>query len=83
MLYFKDTFKNVISGLVLDFREGNTYWINIKDFLKFLEESNKKSINEKDLMNYDSVVINKKIMRINYKYDICEMLERIIKKEIQ
>lgn len=74
------TFKNVIAGFVLDFRESNTYWISIDDFTKFLSSTTKKSINEKDVVEHNGIIVSKTIMRVNYKYDISELLKNITER---
>lgn len=74
------SFENVIAGFVLDFRESNTYWICIKDFLSFLSNTTKKSINEDDVISHNAITIKKTLMRVNYKYDISEMLNNIVKR---
>lgn len=70
-------FDNVMAGFVLDFRCGNTYWISILDFNDCLAETGKKSINAQDVENHHGIIISKKIMKVNYKYDILGLLEKI------
>ena len=77
-----NTFDNVVAGFVLDFRNGNTYWISILDFNNCLQETGKKSINSKDVELYNGIIISKKIMKVNYKYNILELLEKITKKKV-
>ena len=67
-------YENIISGFILDFRENKTYWIYIEDFLLFLKENNKKSINTSDIEKYNGIEISKKKLRINYRYDIKKMI---------
>lgn len=67
-------YENIISGFILDFRENKTYWIYIEDFLLFLKENNKKSINISDIEKYNGIEISKKKLRINYRYDIKKMI---------
>lgn len=71
-------FENVIAGFVLDFRESNTYWISINDFTNFVSNTTKKSISEKDALSHNAILVNKTLMRVNYKYDIGGMLNNII-----
>ena len=71
-------FDNIISGFVFDFRNDGTYWMYIQDFLNFLENSNKKSINIKDVKNYNGFEIQRKKMITNYRYDIMDMLVHIL-----
>lgn len=72
------SFDNIYAGFILDFRDSNTYWINILDFLKFMNNTKKKSINENDIIMNNPILINKKIMRVNYKYDVRNMLDCIV-----
>ena len=76
-----NNFDNVIAGFVLDFRCGNTYWISILDFNRCLADTGKKSINSKDVESHNGIIISKKIIRVNYKYDILELLGKITSKE--
>ena len=65
------------AGLVLDFRESGTYWLDIKALHKFMNTSTKKSINEKDIMNNSGICIAKRKLRVNYKYDLKSLFDYI------
>ena len=65
------------AGLVLDFRESGTYWLDIKALRKFMNTSTKKSINEKDIMNNSGICIAKQKLRVNYKYDLKSLFDYI------
>lgn len=65
------------AGLVLDFRESETYWLDIKALHHFMNTSTKKSINEKDIMDNFGVIISKKKLRVNYKYDLESLFDYI------
>ena len=57
------------AGLLLNYRKTDiTYWIDISDFNNFTENTTKKSINEKDLMEYNAIIVpsRKKIKRNTY-----------------
>ena len=57
------------AGFILNYRRTDTtYWICISDFITFIENTEKKSINEKDLIEYNAVIIpaRKKIKRNTY-----------------
>ena len=73
-------FDGIISGFIFDFRNDGTYWMHIKDFLNFLENSSKKSINIEDVKTYNGFEIQRKKMITNYKYDIRDMLVHILKE---
>lgn len=64
-------FPDIIAGLILNFRSSEcTYFWNIKDFLSFSDNTDKKSFNESDIMQNNGYVIhqNKKIK--HYTYDV-------------
>ena len=67
-------YKKVIAGLVLNFRKKNkTYFLDIKNFNKFNENTDKKSINENDVINYNGILIPQKLLRSNYHYSFSEI----------
>lgn len=70
-------YKNVISGFLLDFRlSGKTYFLEINDFLKLIKSIDKKSFNEKDLLQFcNPIEIEKKKLKVNYRYNIQKFLE--------
>nr|WP_297932442.1 hypothetical protein [uncultured Lachnoclostridium sp.] len=70
-------YERVISGLVLDFRStGNTYFLNINQWDEFISHIEKKSFNEKDLLAYaDPILIEKRKLKVNYRYDIESFLK--------
>lgn len=74
-------YEGIHAGFVLDFRNeksNNTYWLNIKDFDSFQNNNDKKSINEKDVINYGGILIKKNKKKVNYKYDIIDILNGVI-----
>lgn len=80
-LHKSNKYKNIFSGFLFDFREsGNTFWMGIEDFLLFQKENDKKSINEKDIIKYKGINVNKKIRRKIYVYEIKELLLEIINR---
>lgn len=66
------SYNNVCSGLVLDFRKtGNTYFLNIYQWDNLINSITKKSFNEEDLLKYCSpTIIEKKKLKVHYKYDV-------------
>ena len=71
-------YQGVFAGFVINFRSTNhTYWINIVSFSNFLINENKKSINENDAKAY-GVLIDQKIVRTTYSYDIKKWVDEII-----
>lgn len=72
-------YNRVISGLVLDFRSSdNTYFLNINQWDDFISHIEKKSFNEKDLLEYASpILIHKEKLKINYRYDLESFLNDV------
>lgn len=73
---------NCICGFVLDFRNDGTYFLSIKDFNKFKEESTKVSINIQDCIAYGAVQIDRKLKKKYYNYDVAKLLDKIGSDEI-
>lgn len=68
--------QNVFSGFLFNFREREeTYFVHIHDFLEFVKNTNKKSINIKDIRGIDSIVIPKRKKKVKYDYDIFTLIE--------
>lgn len=72
-------YKNIICGLIIDFRRtGNTWFLNIKQWDSLVESVSKKSFNEEDLLSYAApLLIRKKKLRVNYRYDIQQFLQDV------
>lgn len=73
------TYKNVISGLILDFRlSDKTYFCSITDFLNMINNLDKKSFNENDLFKWCTPFeIKKKKLKVNYRYDIEDFIKGV------
>lgn len=71
-------YENVCSGLILDFRKsGYTYFLDINEWDNLINSISKKSFNEDDLLKYTNpVLIQKKKLKVNYRYNIEELLNR-------
>lgn len=82
----RDKYKNVYGLLVLDYAdrvnkkgeiiEGGTYAIRIEDFYNWAESVDKKSINKDDAEKI-GIKIDRKRKKVNYRYDVKSMLEKI------
>ena len=70
-------YKNIISGLLLDFRlSDKTYFCTIEEFVNMINNLDKKSFNEKDLYEWcNPIVIEKKKMKVNYRYSVENFLK--------
>lgn len=71
-------YKNVTAGFFLDFRKSdNTYFLDINDFLKLIDNIDKKSFNESDMLQFCSpILIEKRKLKVNYCYDIEDFLNK-------
>jgi len=66
------------SGFLLNFRSvEHTYWLDIRRFNEFNNVTDKKSINEKDVIEYGGLLVPQKLKKVRYKYDIDKMIEMI------
>lgn len=70
-------YDNIYSGFVFDFRESKTYFLSISNFVNFMNNTNKVSINEKDIIQHNGIVIQKRKKIKNYSYDIELLLKEI------
>ena len=61
--------------LVLQFEREYTYGLMIEDFMRFLSESDKKSINKLDVVQYGGFIIEQKLLRKNYCYNVKKLLD--------
>lgn len=70
---------NVRSGFIFNFRDEDnntqtTYYQEINDFIRMTDEIDKKSFNEKDLINYSPILIYGEKKRSHYKWDLDKCL---------
>ena len=77
-------YDGVRAGFVLNFRDedrnlDDTYYMSIKDFVIFLDETQKKSINKMDC-ELRGIKIESKIKRSHYGYNVEKMMEDIEQK---
>lgn len=73
-------YDGVIAGFVLNFRDEKnlvkrTYFIGIKDFENMMNNIDKKSFNEIDLLKYNAIKIDGKKKIKNYSWDIETFLD--------
>ena len=63
---------DLVAGILVNFRNENndTFFIGIRDFVKMMENINKKSFNINDLKNNNAIYIDSKKKRTRYTYDI-------------
>lgn len=72
-------FENVIAGFLCNFRLNNgehlLYFLNIKDFNRFIHDTNKRSINIMDIVLYGGIKIEGTKKRVNYRWDMDEFFK--------
>jgi len=77
-------YKKIISGFIFNIRKENnldkTYFLYVKEFNKFMNETTKVSINEKDIIQYGAIEVEGNLKRTRYQYNIEKMIEDIIHK---
>ena len=71
------TYENVISGFLFDFRLSDiTYFCMVEEFVSMINNLDKKSFNEKDLLEWcNPIKIEKKKLKVNYRYNVGKFLE--------
>lgn len=76
-------FKNVIPGLIIDFRGAdNTWFLHIKEWDGLINSISKKSFSESDLIFYSHpILISKKKLKVNYRYDVDKFIQNTTKLE--
>jgi recombination protein U len=68
----------IISGFVLNFRDkAHTYFLPISSFLDFAAKTNKKSINENDVISLGAYLIPQTLKRTKYSFCIDQFLTSI------
>ena len=77
------SFENVIPGLIIDFRgTDNTWFLHINQWDALINSITKKSFNESDLLSYSHpILISKKKLKVNYRYDVSKFLQDTTKME--
>ena len=70
---------NLIAGILINFRNdtNNTYFISIDNYVKMVNDINKKSFNIKDLLANNAIEIYSSKKRTRYTYDIQEMINKM------
>ena len=68
----------VFGLLIFDFQtSGVTYALTIEKFLKFFNSTDKQSISEKDVIALSPIIVDKKLLKVNYEYDIKELFAEL------
>ena len=74
-------YHNVYAGFIFNFRTAaRTYWMSINQFLSFIDNSDKKSINEKDIQQFGGIIIAQELKQKKYNFNIQQWLNEICSK---
>lgn len=70
-------YEGIVAGFIINFREttNHTYFWNIKHFLKFAQNTTKKSFNENDVIENSGICIPQTLMRVKYDYEIDNLVD--------
>lgn len=70
---------NLIAGFLINFRNNtnNTYFISIDNYIKMVNDINKKSFNIKDLLANKAIEVHSSKKRTRHTYDIQEMINKL------
>lgn len=81
---WKDSrYDNVIGVLLIDFKtSNNTYLLSIDDFMGWYNNSDKKSISEKEIIALNPVKVQKELKKTKYRYDIETAFEQLKQNEL-
>lgn len=75
-------YAGIVPGFVLNYRDEekddeHTYFFHIKDFTKFMEETDKKNITPGDVVLYGGIPIKTEKKRVYFSYDVEQMITDI------
>lgn len=76
---WKDSrYNNVIGAFLIDFKtSNNTYLLSIDDFFEWYNNTDKKSISEKEVIALNPIIVDKELKRTKYRYDIQTGFEQL------
>ena len=68
-------FDGIVAGLLLNFRDEKnnmerTYFLDIRNYNNLISNTNKGSINEIDIIQYNAIKLSGNKKRVHYKWDI-------------
>jgi len=79
------TYPGIRAGFILNFRDevtpanSLTYYLPIDGFSKFIMSTDKKSINKLDIVDNGGIIIEAKLKRVHFYYDVNKMITDIDK----
>lgn len=63
--------RGIVAGFIFNWRNKNkTHFVRIEDFIKFMDSTDKKSINQTDILSMPHILIEQKLKRTRYSYDM-------------
>lgn len=69
-------FPGIVSGFILNFRRTeHTYFLDIKDFNLMSSSIGKKSFSESDVISHHGMLINQRLKRTRFSYDVEGFIE--------
>ena len=75
------SYRNMIAGFLFNFRKKDnietTYFQHINDFDRMIASIDKKSFNEKYLKKFNPIIVNSRKLKVNYRYHVSELLEKL------
>lgn len=76
-------YNGIYSGFLFNFRNDEikteaTFYQSIDDFNRMINELNKNSFKVVDLLKYNPIKISSEKIRVNYRYDIEDLLGKIM-----
>lgn len=81
-LYKSTNLIGVIPGFLFNLRKtDNTYFLHIKNFYRFFSDTEKSSINEKDIIDFGGILVNSTKLKVNYRYDIESLFNSFVESE--
>ena len=74
-------YAGVYAGFLLNFEDGECYWVDIRNFVGFITQTEKKSVNEQDIIQMNPIEVTKRKLKVSYRYEIKELLDSLVRKE--
>lgn len=70
-------YENTVCGLLINFSKisNDTFFVDIRDFLSYTQDLDKKSINYSDVLKMNPIKVESKKLRTNYEYDVEKFLK--------
>lgn len=69
------------AGFIINFQpddeEEETYFLSVQNLLRFLCDSEKKTINKMDIILYGGIKLEQKLLKVKYLYDVNKLLETL------